>query len=167
MTEARAQIIESLSDREYRHALARQFRRRMIAFQLRAIRKSQKLSQTKLGEMVGMTQTSISELETPGLRSPNIETLERLAEVLDVDYVSHFGRFGRLASRIAELSQSDLAVPSYDQEFAPWVSQSSQGNETRSNISQWRGTSQAHEAQPSETGMFQVSTQEREFRVTV
>lgn len=54
----------------------------MIGEQIRKARKVRKLSQAKLGELVGLGQTSINKVETGGTKQPR--DLERFAEVLGV-----------------------------------------------------------------------------------
>jgi transcriptional regulator with XRE-family HTH domain len=68
-----------------------------IAFQLRAIRDRQNLSQEKLAEMVGMNQNAISRLESPNRTRPTITTLKRLAEAFDMGLEVRFVPFSKLA----------------------------------------------------------------------
>lgn len=50
---------------------------------LKEVRKRLKVSQTKLAELLGVAQETVSKWER-GLNSPSIETLDRIAEVLGI-----------------------------------------------------------------------------------
>ena len=52
-----------------------------IIAQLRQARKAANISQAKLAELAGMTQQQISMYEN-GVKSPSIDTVQRIAEVL-------------------------------------------------------------------------------------
>ncbi|MGH9682224.1 MAG: helix-turn-helix domain-containing protein [Candidatus Acidiferrales bacterium] len=108
--EARAQFVSSHLDKT-------------IAFQLRAIRDEQNLSQEKLAEMVGMNQNAISRLESEWYGKPTIRTLKRLAAALDVALVVRFVPFGQLVDWVSGtpfvdegLSTDSLAVPNFEEE---------------------------------------------------
>ncbi len=57
--------------------------KKAIGKRIQIIRKSKKLTQEKLAEMVNIEPTSLSYLET-GKYSPSVETLQKLSEVLKV-----------------------------------------------------------------------------------
>ena len=61
---------------------------KIVAQRLRQLRESVKLSQVKMGEVVGVKQTSINRYETE-IASPSLETLIRYADFFDVslDYI--------------------------------------------------------------------------------
>jgi transcriptional regulator with XRE-family HTH domain len=108
--DARAQFVSSHVDKT-------------IAFQLRAIRDQQNLSQEKLADLVGMNQNAISRLESEWYGKPTIRTLKRLASALDVALVVRFVPFSQLVNWVsgtpfveAGLSTESLAVPSFDSE---------------------------------------------------
>jgi transcriptional regulator with XRE-family HTH domain len=60
----------------------------LFAFRVKKLRKAQKLSQQELAEVLGLTQTTISGIES-GLRTTTIEKLILLAKFFDVstDYL--------------------------------------------------------------------------------
>src|ERR1035438_9197238 len=58
-----------------------------IAYQIRALRDRQELSQEELASLVGMNQNAIARLESPERGRPTITTLKRLAEAFDVALV--------------------------------------------------------------------------------
>jgi transcriptional regulator with XRE-family HTH domain len=95
-----------------------------IAYQLRALRDRQELSQEKLAELVGMNQNAISRLESPRYGRPTISTLKRLAAAFDVALVVRFVPFSYLVKWVSGtpfvengLSTERLAVPSFDEEM--------------------------------------------------
>ncbi|HEY5174353.1 MAG TPA: helix-turn-helix transcriptional regulator [Terriglobales bacterium] len=96
-----------------------------IAYQLRALRDRQDLSQEKLSEMVGMNQNAISRLESPSRTRPTITTLKRLAEALDVGLEVRFVPFSKLAKWYSGtpyvergICTDSLAVPDFTEELA-------------------------------------------------
>jgi transcriptional regulator with XRE-family HTH domain len=94
-----------------------------IAYQIRALRDRQGLSQEKLAAMVQMNQNAISRLESPTRGRPTITTLKRLAEAFGVALVVRFEPFSNLAkwasgtpSLTQGLSAESLAVPNFQEE---------------------------------------------------
>lgn len=57
---------------------------------LRKIRKAKKLTMKKLGDMVGVTESMIGQIET-NKRSPSYETLLKLGEALDCSVADIIG----------------------------------------------------------------------------
>jgi transcriptional regulator with XRE-family HTH domain len=109
-----AQILESLSDKEYRDIFVEEEINTGLPFQIRAIRQSREWSQQELAERVGMKQGSISRLESVGYARFSLATLKRLASVFDVALVVRFVPFSQLAASVASLSSEDLAVPDFE-----------------------------------------------------
>src|SRR5438132_949996 len=64
--------------------------------QCRALRESREWTQPQLAEAAGMSQPRISEMERPGERKPNLETLLRLASAFDVALQVRFVPFSEL-----------------------------------------------------------------------
>jgi transcriptional regulator with XRE-family HTH domain len=94
-----------------------------IAYQIRALRDRQGLSQEQLAAKVGMNQNAISRLESPQRGRPTITTLKRLAETFDVALVVRFIPFTKLVKWVSGtsyveegLSTDALAVPSFEEE---------------------------------------------------
>lgn len=56
-------------------------KKQTIIAQLRQARKAANISQAKLAELAGMSQQQISMYEN-GVKSPSIDTVQRIAEVL-------------------------------------------------------------------------------------
>jgi ribosome-binding protein aMBF1 (putative translation factor) len=64
-------------------------RRYELGQQVRSLRKARGLKQTELARMAGLTQAAISRIEAGGV-DPELDTLERLGEVLGVKLVVEF-----------------------------------------------------------------------------
>lgn len=95
-----------------------------IAYQIRALRDRQGLSQGRLADMVGMNQNAISRLESPERGRPTITTLKRLAEAFDVALIVHFVPFSQHLKWVSGtpfvdsgLSSVSLAPPSFREEM--------------------------------------------------
>ena len=84
---------------------------KIVAERLRQLRESVKLSQVKMGEIIGVKQTSVNRYETE-IASPSLETLTRYADFFDVslDYV--FGRTdnprGKLYKNMPKIALDDV-----------------------------------------------------------
>jgi transcriptional regulator with XRE-family HTH domain len=65
---------------------------------LRKERERRKMSMNQLAEHSGLSQSMISLLER-GIRNPTLETLLRIADVLEVDIAKIIGRAIRLADK--------------------------------------------------------------------
>ena len=64
---------------------------KIVAERLRQLRESVKLSQAKMGEIVGVKQASLNRYELD-VASPSLETLARYADFFDVSLDYIFGR---------------------------------------------------------------------------
>lgn len=90
----------------------------VLPFQVRGLRKDRGLSQGELAALVGMAQPRISEIEKPGERSLNIDTLLRIASGLDVALQIRFVPFGELVSWSENFDPDNFQIPSFDDELA-------------------------------------------------
>lgn len=111
-----------------------------IAYQLRAMRDRQNLSQEGLAEMVGMNQNAISRLESPSRTRPTITTLKRLAEALDVGLEVRFVPFSKLANWYSGtpyvergICTDSIAVPNFKEESDAGVF----ANQELASLNQW------------------------------
>lgn len=83
-----------------------------VAFQIRAIRDRQKLSQEELGKLIGSTQNGVSRLESPEYGKPTLTTLRKLAAALDVGLVVRFVPFSQLIDWVSGTPQTDWGLSS-------------------------------------------------------
>lgn len=109
---------DAFNDKEYRDAFVEANLRNGIAFQIRALRKHQGLSQRDLGEKMGKPQNVISRLEDPDYGKLTLQTLLTLARTFDVGLIVRFVSYGQLAASLVDVSDEALAVPSFEEERA-------------------------------------------------
>jgi len=90
---SKSSLVKELQDKDYRHAFVRSQVSIGLPLQCRALRESREWTQPQLAEAAGMSQPRISEIERPGERKLNLETLFRLAEAFDVALQVRFVTF--------------------------------------------------------------------------
>jgi len=88
-----------------------------IPFQVRALRDKMGWTQVQLGNELGMTQTNVSRLESPGYGRLNITTLQRIAAVFDVALIVRFVSFSELVRWVDNLSPEVIAPESFEREL--------------------------------------------------
>jgi len=93
----------------------------VVPFQVRGLRKNRGLSQGELAALAGMAQPRISEIEKPGERSLNIDTLLRIALGLDVALQIRFVPFSELVSWSENFDPDNFQIPGFDDELAGLV----------------------------------------------
>jgi transcriptional regulator with XRE-family HTH domain len=116
MTSAKQQIVDSLSDKEYRDLFVSEHISQGLAFQIRALRQEKGWTQSELGERVEMRQTTISQLEDPDYGRFTLSTLKRLASAFDVALMVRFTSFHELIESTVKISPARLAPPSFDED---------------------------------------------------
>ena len=89
-------LVGELKDKQYRDAYVASQIRMSLPVQIRELRKSRDMTQPQLAQLSGMTQPRISEIERPGERRLNIETLLRIASAFDVALQIKFVPFEEL-----------------------------------------------------------------------
>jgi len=94
-----------------------------IAYQIRAMRENNGLTQEELAKKVGMNQNAIHRLENPNYGKPTITTLKRVAAAFDVALIVRFVPYSQLVCWVSGqpyldngLKPSALAVPSFADE---------------------------------------------------
>ncbi len=94
-----------------------------IAFQIRAARDAQGLSQDALAQMIGMSQNNLSRLENPEYGKHTISSLKRISEALDLAVVVRFVPFSQYIAWLSRtpyldpgISPEALAPPSFSKE---------------------------------------------------
>jgi transcriptional regulator with XRE-family HTH domain len=85
--------------------------------QIRALRTERKWTQGDLATRAKMAQPRISEIETPGERRLNIETLLRLASGFDIGLEVRFVPFSELVDRSEGFDPDSFSVKSFDDEI--------------------------------------------------
>lgn len=94
-----------------------------IAFQIRATREAQGLTQAELAEAAGMTQNNLSRLESPEYGKQTISSLKRIAAKLDVAVIVRLVPFSQYITWLSGtpyldpgISPTALAPPSFSKE---------------------------------------------------
>jgi transcriptional regulator with XRE-family HTH domain len=116
----REDMRRNFSDPEYRHAYADEQRLTRLSSQLYYLRKQRGWSRAELAERAGLSEATISRLESGNYERWSIRTLKRLAEALDLRLTVSFEAFGTLVREMAECAPKYLERPSFDDdpEFA-------------------------------------------------
>jgi len=114
---SKSQLANQLSDKAYRDAYVASQIRVGLPMQCRALRENLELTQPELAKTAGMTQPRISELERPGERKLNIETLLRLASAFDVALQVRFVPFSRLVDDDDAIDLDNFYIRPYEEDM--------------------------------------------------
>lgn len=109
-------MFNDLANKAFRIAFLAENIRNGLAFSIRAIRESQKMTQGQLAEKAKKPASVISRLEDPNYGRYTIRTLLDLAAAFDVALLIKFVPYSRLISETKDLSPKALAALSYSQE---------------------------------------------------
>src|SRR6266446_3017938 len=104
------------ASREYRAAFAKAQFKRLVPFQIRALRKNRQMSQEELAEKANLTQGVISRAEDSDYGNLTTNTILRIAEGLDCAFVGRFAPFSELGDWFLNLSEDTVQVPSFEEE---------------------------------------------------
>jgi transcriptional regulator with XRE-family HTH domain len=110
------QIRQSLNDPEYRHQFVEEEINIGLAFQIRALRNRQQLTQDELAKLLNGKQSLVSSWENPNYGKYTLGTLKDLAKALDVALLVRFVPFSTLVDWIVNLTQESIAPPSFKEE---------------------------------------------------
>jgi transcriptional regulator with XRE-family HTH domain len=102
-------MFKRLKEKRFRDTFVAGEIRRLLPFQLRALRAAREWTQGELGERANMPQTVISRIENGNAGSLNIKTLVKLAAAFDVALVIRFEPIDRLLSWVDNLSPERMA----------------------------------------------------------
>jgi transcriptional regulator with XRE-family HTH domain len=111
-------LATELKDKQYRDAFVASQIRIGLPMQCRALRESREWTQPQLAEAAGMSQPRISEIERPGERKLNLETLLRLASAFDVGLQVRFVSFSRLVDDDDSIHFDSFYVSPFDEDMA-------------------------------------------------
>lgn len=104
------------ASKEYRAAFAKAQFKRLVPFQIRALRKNRNMSQEELAEKANLTQGVISRVEDPDYGNLTANTILRVADGLDCVFLGRFVPFSELGDWFLNLSEDAVQVPSFDEE---------------------------------------------------
>ena len=114
----KSSLVRELKDKEYRDSYVASQIRIGLPMQCRALRESREWTQPRLAQLSGMSQPRISEIERPGERRLNIETLLRLASAFDVALQVRFVPFSRLVDDDEDIDLNRFYVKPFDEDLA-------------------------------------------------
>jgi transcriptional regulator with XRE-family HTH domain len=102
---AKEVLAEALDDPEFRAEWNRLVPARAVALRLVAYRADHGLTQTALGRRLGMPQPAVARLET-GEHVPSLETLIRLSNALDIEFLVDIKPPGKRSSWVSRRAES-------------------------------------------------------------
>lgn len=102
--------------KKYREEFVAAQVKRGIPFQIRTRLKQTGLSQEKLASQAGLTQGVVSRAADPDYGNLTLNTIIRIAAGFDVAFVGKFVPFSELAKWFIDLSESSVAVKTFDEE---------------------------------------------------
>ena len=114
--EIREQIVNKLSDKEYRDIFVSEQINTGRAFQIRGLREQRGWSQSELGQRAGMAQSRISVMEDANYSRFSLNTLKRLASAFDVALTVRFDPYRKLVENFIGLDSSALEMPSFTED---------------------------------------------------
>jgi transcriptional regulator with XRE-family HTH domain len=126
--------VNELRQKEYRDAYVASQIRIGLPFQIRALRNKRGWSQEEFAGCVGMSQPRVSEMERPGARRLNIETLLRVATAFDVGLQIRFVPFSELVAWAENFNPDDFAISPFEEELAAQEIALSEQGETQPQI---------------------------------
>lgn len=108
--------IEELKDRESRQFFYEEHIETGLPIQIRELRKKRGFTQKKLSELTGFDPSNLSNFENPNYEyTPQIGTLQRLANAFDVPLIVKFGSWSELLDWDKNLSPEKVAPSSFDE----------------------------------------------------
>lgn len=110
-------IAEELRDPAFRAEWQRTALARAVALQVVRYRSDNELSQTQLGERLGMKQPQVARLER-GDVNPTIDTLIKLSGVLEIEFTIDIHPTHRAPKLVNKRAQTTDAVTSFETERA-------------------------------------------------
>jgi transcriptional regulator with XRE-family HTH domain len=102
-----------------RHAFVAAFVRQGVTMQIQLLRKRERWSQKKLGELTEKKQNAITRLEDPSYGKFTMTTLLELAKAFDVALSVKFVSFSELERQSQNLSPDALCVARFADELPP------------------------------------------------
>lgn len=109
-------LVNELRDPDYRSEYVASQISIGFPFQVRALRKARNWTQKDLAKAAGMAQPRIAEIESPGERKLNVETMLRLAAAFDVALLVRFAPFGDFVDWNESFDPNCYEVPTFSEE---------------------------------------------------
>jgi transcriptional regulator with XRE-family HTH domain len=116
-------LTKELKDKKYREGYVGAQVSLGLPNQIRALRAQRKWTQEDLAQLALMKQPRISEIETPGERKLNLDTLMRIAAAFDVGLEVAFVPFSELVQKSEGFDPDSFSVKSFSDELEGLQSQ--------------------------------------------
>jgi transcriptional regulator with XRE-family HTH domain len=111
-------LIAEMKNKEYRDGYVAAQIALGLPSKIRALRTERQWTQGDLARLAKMAQPRISEIETPGERKLNLDTLQRIASAFDVGLEVNFVPFGELIEQSERFDPDSFSVQSFEPELA-------------------------------------------------
>ncbi|MFZ0663429.1 MAG: helix-turn-helix transcriptional regulator [Acidobacteriaceae bacterium] len=115
--DTQSSLVTQLRSKEYRDEFVAAQIRVGLPMQCRALRENREWTQPQLAEAAGMSQPRISEIERPGERKLNLDTLLRLASAFDVALQVRFIPFSKFVDDDDDVDLNDFRVPTFEEDL--------------------------------------------------
>jgi transcriptional regulator with XRE-family HTH domain len=112
-----SRLIAELRDKTYRDAYVAAQIEIGLPFQARALRQAREWTQEQLAELAGMSQPRIAEIERPGKRKFNLDTLLRIASALDVGLEVRFVPLTTIIDHAESFDPDSFSIPTFAEEL--------------------------------------------------
>lgn len=116
MNSKKEQMLENLSDSDFRKQFINEHVDVGIAFQIRSLRNRQELFQSDLAKLLDVKQPLVSSWENPDYGRYTLKTLKDLAKAFDVGLLVRFVPFSTLVDWTVDLTSDVIAPPNFDEE---------------------------------------------------
>ena len=103
-------LTNKFDDVEYRHSYVESFYDTLVAAQLRALRKTEGLTQKQMAKRVGTQQSGISAFESDDYSRWSVPTLRKFSREFDVALVVKLARFSEALKDIGEFGRDSVFV---------------------------------------------------------
>jgi len=110
-------LIEDLKNKDFRRSYLASMIATTRAYQIDALRRKHKLTQSRLGIRANKPQNVISRLENPDYQNCNVKTLLDIAASFDVALILKFVPFSRFLEEFSDVSQMALDAVTFEEEF--------------------------------------------------
>jgi transcriptional regulator with XRE-family HTH domain len=131
-------LIAEMKDKKYRDGYIAAQIALGLPSKIRALRVERKWTQGELARLAKMAQPRISEIETPGERKLNLDTLQRIASAFDIGLEVNFVPFGELIEHSEGFDPDSFSVKSFDVE----LTESLKAEETNRKVAKWTSSFQ-------------------------
>ncbi len=125
--------MERFKSKDYRNSYVSTRVRSSIAWQIRELRESSRMSQSELAKRIGTRQSAVSRLENTEYGRASVQTLLDVATALDVALVVRFVSYDEFLFQHGNMNPSALSVETFSSTYERYANQDTQ-NDTHSKL---------------------------------